>query len=149
MSNEVKEVGELIEAEEQATIQARNDAENALKKEFGGAYDERMHVANRLVAEAFPKEEERMNFLEEFGNNSNFIRFASKVGARMAESSALVADLTQKTPSEAQARIKELKATPGYMALDGTMTQPERDKITAEIRELYKEISEAAARTAV
>jgi hypothetical protein len=67
----------------------------------------------------------------------------------MAESSALVADLTQKTPSEAQNRIKELEATPGYYALDGKMTEAERKNITTEIRELYREISDAAAKTAV
>ena len=140
MKNEIEQVSQLLANEDKLEDEARGNAEKNLRKEFGAAYDERVHISNRLIAEAFPKEEERMKFLEEFGNSPTFIRFASRIGARMSEHTALIGELTQKTPNEAQAKIKELQATSGYNELSGKITQEERQRITDEIRDLYKQV---------
>ena len=110
----------------------------ALKQEWGAAYDERLHVAKRLVAEAFGNsKEEELNFLQKFGNDPDFIRFSATVGSRLVEHKALVAELTNKTPTEATARIKELEATPGYMDMGSPMSDGQRQEITRQIREQY------------
>ena len=50
-----------------------------------------------------------------------------------------MAELTNETPTQAIAKIKELEATPGYHSLDRTkMSDEQRSHITQQIRELYK-----------
>jgi len=143
LKNEIEQVKTLLAEEDKRDLQAKQDAEKALRTEFGGAYEERIHVANRLIAEAFSKEEDKMNFLEKFGSDPDFIRFASRVGAKMGEHSALIAQLTQKTTGEVQKRIAELNATPGYMSLDDKMSKEQREAITAELRELNLQLHPA------
>jgi hypothetical protein len=127
---------EQFQLEEEKT---RDEDNLALKKEWGAAYDDRLHAANRLVAEAFGvNKSEQLEFLQEFGNNPRFIRFAANVGLKLNESTSLVAQLTSKTPHEAAARIKELQETPGYLNMGSDMTPDERRRITEEIREQNK-----------
>ena len=87
-----------------------------------------------------------MRFLEEFGDNPTFIRFASFVAAKMVESKALVAELSKDTPGEAKAKIKELQA----IAYDRTKSVEERQEATNKMRELYKTVHpEEASHTSV
>lgn len=140
LNADIQAARQLLEEQERYEKDAREKAEKKLRDEFGAAYDERLHVSNRLIAEALPQEEERMEFLQEFGNHPKFIRFASIVGARMAESKSIIADLSKNTPAEALSKIKQLQATPGYLQLNSTMNPEQREAITAQIRELYKEV---------
>jgi hypothetical protein len=132
---EMAETVKFLEAEEEKERQDKANAEQTLRDRFKGAYDERMHVANLLVAETFQgKDEAKLAFLEKYGNDPDFIEFASTVGARLVESKALVASLTQDTPGEAKDKIKELEAklinpsTPADQKLD----------IDRQLKALYK-----------
>lgn len=136
LRNEVEQVTLLLAEEDKLDLQTRQDSEKALRTEFGAAYDERIHVANRLIAEAFTNEEQKMDFLEKFGSDTDFIRFASRIGSKLGEHTALIAQLTQKTTSEVQKRISELQNTKGYMTMDNTLTKEQRQAITEELREL-------------
>ena len=123
---------------EQGRVDDANEL--ALKKEWGEAYPERQHIVKRLIAEAFGTDSTaHMEFLEEFGGNPAFVRFAAVIGSRMVESNALVASLTNSTPTEALKHIADLRATPGYMQMSSDMTAEQRTDITAQIRELHKE----------
>lgn len=139
MQAEVEQSLSLLKAQDELEEQQKREAEETLRKEFGGAYDERLQVAKRLVAEALPGEENRMAFLEKYGNDPTFIRFASVVGARLVEHKALIADLTKDTPREALAKVDELRATPGYLNVGSDMPKEQREAITAQIRELMKQ----------
>lgn len=149
MAGEIEEARQMLaeqekfEAEEKVRI--KKEAEDNLRQEFGMAYDERVHVANRLIAEAFDNEEEKMAFTEKYGNDPVIVRLMSKIGARMTEHKALIAELTTNTPAEAQAKIKQLEATPGYMQVNSDMPKEQRESITAQIRELYKQVYPAKA----
>jgi len=149
MAHEMESATRLLEQQEAEDAKAKTEAEDALRKEFGAAYDQRIHVANRLIAEAMPKEEQRMEFLQRYGNDPDFIRFASIVGARLTESKAMVAELTDKTPQEVNKRIRQLQATPGYLDPSGRymengkeqfLSREQRDAITEELRELHKQL---------
>jgi hypothetical protein len=129
----------FLEAEEKAEQEAVKQAEEALRREFGAAYDQRIHVANRLVAETLPVQEQQMAFLEKFGNDPDFVRFASKVGSKLVESNALVAEMTTDTPGEIQGKIDKLMATPGYMDYASDMDPKEKERITNEIMELRRQ----------
>jgi hypothetical protein len=134
MKHEMESATRLLAEQEQLDEQQKLNAKEELKKRFGGAYDERMHVANRLVSEIMPEGEKRMAFLEKFGNDPDFIEFVSNAGARLVEHKALVAELTQDTPGDAQAKIKELQK--GYT--DPSLSREDKAAMSAKLRELYK-----------
>jgi len=140
LSEEMQEAVNLLNAEEERNKQERVQVSEQLRQEFGQAYDERLHVAKRLVAEAIPNQEAQLNFIEKFGDDPDFIRFASVVGARMVESKNLVATLSKDTPKEARKRIEELQNTPGYMNMGSDMPKSQREAITQELRELYQSL---------
>ena len=126
---------------EQARIEKENKdgAEAELRTEFGGAYDTRMAAANRVIAEAIPDAEKQALFLQKFGNEPDFVRFASTVGLRLVEHSALKAALTQDAPGDAVKKISSLEQTKGYMDTSSEdMTREERQSITDEILRLRR-----------
>jgi hypothetical protein len=136
MKFEMARTAKFMQDEEAAEEAAKLAANDILKKEFGGAYDERMHVSNRLVEEAFAgKEEAKLAFLEKFGNDPDFIRFTSVVGARLVESKAMVAQLTTNTPGEAKDRITTIEAK---LYSRGELPDSERESLHAELTKLYK-----------
>lgn len=136
MKFEMERTARFLADEEAAVEKAKQEADATLRKDFGGAYDQRMHVANRLIEESFAgKEEAKLAFLEKFGNDPDFIRFSSVVGARLVESKALVAELTTNTPGEAKEKIKEIETK---LYSRGEMADSERESLQSELRKLYK-----------
>jgi len=151
MKAEAEAATELLAGEDKATEAAKQSANDELRRRFGGAYDERMHVANRLVSEICPEPSKQFNMLQKFGNDPDFIEFVSDCGAKLVEHKALIAEITRATPKEAESKMAELRATPGYLMVDKTTgkllkdTDPAKHKaITDEITKLVKETYPAA-----
>ena len=144
LSGEIQEVTDLIaaddEAQAKATREARLNAEKELRAELGAAYDERMHIANRLITEAIPKEQERIDFIEKYGNDITIIRLLSTIGARMSEHTALIGELTQKTPTDIQQRINAIQNNKDYRNINSSMSKEERQQLTDELNQLYKQL---------
>jgi len=114
IAGEVEEASRILSEQDQEAARVRDEAELGLKREWGNAYDEKIHIVKRLIADTFGNSEtDRLEFLSTYGNDPTFIRFAAAVGSRLVEHKALVAELTQETPTQALSRIKELEATPG------------------------------------
>jgi hypothetical protein len=148
MQFEINNAKDLLAGEDQNEDLARQEADKELRTRFGGAYDERMHVANRLVADICKgdaDESRKISLLQKFGNDPDFIEFVSDCGAKLVEHKALIADLTQQTPKEKEARLAELRATPGFVLPDKdgkylADTDPQKKKaIMAEIDKLTLE----------
>jgi len=138
MQLDAKQAAEIKAADALEKDRLHDENVLALKKEYGEAYDERIHIVKRLIAERFGSDEtSRLAFLEEFAGNPNFVRFAAVIGARMVESKGLIAELTQTTPHESIQKINELRATPGYMSMASDMTSEKRTEITNQIREQH------------
>lgn len=104
-------------AAEQAALDKQNSLDE-VRERFGAAYDERMHIANRAISELCKDEEKQMMLLEKFGNDPDFIEFASTCGSKLVEHKALIAEMTVSTPTEALAKLAELRATPGFLGPD-------------------------------
>ena len=115
---EIEQTVALLEEDDQAIEQERLEAEQTLRKRFGAAYDERKHLADRLLSELRPNPTERLPILEKWGNDPDFISILSDAGSRLVESKALVAELTQQTPIEAEKKLEEIRATPGFILPD-------------------------------
>jgi hypothetical protein len=132
---------QIMQIDEDNKIAAKNEAEDTLRTELGVAYDERIHLANRVMSDdRFVPEDDREEFIKEFGNNPSFIRFAIRVGQRLQEHKDVSAPITEPSVSEAQTKIDELMATPGYSDPNSDMLPVTRDRITKQIQELYQKI---------
>ena len=134
----------ILGAGEQHDLDVKN-ADDELRKRFGNAYDERMHVANRLIEEVCQSDEERKFRLLKALDNADVAEFVSDCGAKLVSHKALIADITRATPKEAEVKMAELRATPGYVLPDAegkllSNTDPTKYKaITEEIATLVKD----------
>jgi hypothetical protein len=92
------------------------EAEGALRKEFGQAYEDRMHNARRLLHEFAPDTTHRTQILEKYGNDPGFIRLVSDIANKMIDSEILRGELpSAPTPKQADERLAEINATPGFL----------------------------------
>ena len=138
MEEVVQTLKDQAEDEAKQLRETRLNAEKELRAELGAAFDERLHIANRLMTEAIPKEADRVAFKERYGNDVMIIRLLSNIGARMSEHTNLIAELTDKTPTEIDGQIKTLENDPRYTNINSDMTKEEREQHAERIRELYK-----------
>ncbi len=95
-------------------MQETQDAEQTLKDRFGMAYEERIHIANRLINETTEEGDQREGFIKKYGRDPVFIEWAADVGKQLVEHELLVAKLEQKAPREAQQELDELKSSDDY-----------------------------------
>jgi len=92
----------------------RTSTEDALRVEWGSAFDQRKHFGNVAISEGVGGDEEfQARLTEKFGNDANFVKFASNLGAKFAEHGTVTAS-TIPTPGDIQEQIDELLATPEY-----------------------------------
>lgn len=129
----------------------RNSAQEAaydeglktLKKEWGDAFDQKMHQANAVIEQGVPAEK-REELLERWGNDLDLVRTLSKTGELLLEDTLADAGGAGDrglTPDEMEAKAKELISTPGY--LDGRLPEATRDRLRKEIHLLHEKAREA------
>ncbi len=149
IKGEMQEVVQTIQQSEQDRLKSIRDqklsAEKELRAELGAAYDERIHLANKVITEGIKDETKRVEFIEKYGNDPDVIRLLSYVGARTSEHTTMIAQLTQKAPTEVQNRIKEIESNPKFRNINSDMTSTERDQLTTELRQLYQQLHPAKA----
>jgi hypothetical protein len=122
-----------------AKIQAKADCEEALKKQWGGAFEERMHLANRMVAEN-ATEENKQAILDVIGNNPIAADFLANMAKKFVEHKVISADINTPTPLDAKAQADDLRNTPGYISGELANTSPARYKqITKDIASLMEQ----------
>jgi hypothetical protein len=138
----------ILKAEEEAEEQQRINAEEELRKRFGAAFEERRHIASRLLAELRPNPSERMVIQEKWGNDPDFIELFSEAGAKLVESEALVATLQETTPKEAERELESIRNTPGFILpdADGNLL---KDTNPARHQELIRQQQEIIQKTFV
>lgn len=106
----------VIKAAADADEAAFKETEDALYKEWGNAYEERKHLGNVAIEKAVKDDEEfKARLTDKFGNDPDFIRFASNIGGLFAEHGD-VAVPGVPTPSDIQAQIDEAMQHPAYKA---------------------------------
>ena len=135
-----------VEASETARAEAEQnaiaEAEKELKTKWGDAYDERLHLANRVINDTTQEGEGREALLARIGNDPIVAEWVAELGMKLVESKAVDKKARMQTPKEINAEISELQATPGYM--NGSMKQQNpiaykqlHDKITRLYEQAY------------
>ena len=126
------------QAMKEAKIAEVASAEEALKKQWGAAYDERLNLANRMIQENV-SEDNKPALLDAIGNNPMVADFLANIAKKFVEHKIISAEVDQPTPVEAHAAIEGLRNTPGYITGELANTSPARYKqITQEIAKLYQ-----------
>ena len=128
----------VAQAMQEAKIAEVASAEEALKKQWGAAYDERLNLANRMIQENV-SEDNKPALLDAIGNNPMVADFLANIAKKFVEHKIISAEVDQPTPVEAHAAIEGLRNTPGYITGELANTNPARYKqITQEIAKLYQ-----------
>jgi hypothetical protein len=122
-----------------AKIQAKADCEEALKKQWGAAFEERSHLANRMIAEN-ASDENKEAVLTAIGNDPIVADFLANMAKKFVEHKIINADINTPTPLDAKAQADTLRNTPGYINGELASTSPSRYKqITQEITTLMEQ----------
>ena len=101
-----------LEAEQKAE---REQAEKDLHTAWGVAFDEKMHIVNRMIAENVP-EPEREALLAVVGNNKVVAQLLASIGTKFMEARSVSPDSEsggKMTPGEAKTRSLEVAAELG------------------------------------
>ena len=141
MALDAKRINEALAATDKEKEQELASAKAALEQKWGAAYDDRMHLANRMIAENVASEESKSRLLEKIGNDPEVADFLATIGSKFVEHRIIPnpsATITL-TPAEANAKMKELMATPGYLTGDMKNANPGGyDRLQREISDMAK-----------
>ena len=142
--------GAQVEKDKEAALVTETaETEQKLKDLWGMAYEERVHIANRLINETTEEGDKRADFIKKFGRDPMFIEWASGVGKNLVEHEMLVAELTHTAPKEAQQELLELQASDDYSDfLSGDLKRKnlaKHNRIQAKENELYDIITQVPA----
>jgi hypothetical protein len=106
-------------------------AEKALKEDWGIAYNENMHIANRVISENSAPGEERDRLLADYGNDPKFAKFLVNIGKKFI-GHKIITDI--ETPSVNLDKKKaELMKHPAY----NDSGHPEHKKIVQEVNDIF------------
>jgi hypothetical protein len=107
-----------------------------LLSEWGNAFEQKKHLGNAAIEKGTkgdPEFKERL--LQKFGNDPDFIKFASNVGGDFSESGSVPVVKTSSTPTEIQDKINEIMASPAFM----DRKNPGHKRAVEQITRLTKE----------
>lgn len=91
----------------------KSEAETALRNKWGTAYDENLHLVNRMISENSEAGEEMDYLIAEYGNNPRLANFLGKIAKKFIEH-RIITDI--ETPSAAaDEKIKELMNSKPYL----------------------------------
>jgi len=123
----------------------RETAEAALREAWGASYDERLALANRMIADNVA-EDKRDPLLKAIGNDPHVAEFLATIATKFMEDGVIDGTRPEiPTPAEAQGKMDELIAE---QARDPNMrnTNPAKyDRMNREIRRLAEQVEAAHA----
>ncbi len=128
----------MRQAHEKAQENAMLEADEAFKKQWGAAYEERKALANRMLADN--TDERTIDHIKNIiGNDVIVGDFLANIAKKFVEHKVISADVSQSTPVEALAQAEELRNTVGYITGELFKTSPAtHNRITQEIAALMK-----------
>ena len=132
-----------LTGEDEAEIE---EAERIIREEAGDAYDSRLHLANRMIAENIGKynEERKAKLLEAINEPSvkpYIMDFLANIAKKFIEHKIIteIEPTAGLTIAEADTKMKELIATPGYATGQLKYTNPAAyERMVKEVAELAK-----------
>lgn len=124
---------------------AHQDADRQLRAELKDGYDTTVQDGNRLISENTEPGEQRDAFLEKYGNDPDFIRFAGKISKRFKEHPGVggVDVQTSADIASIESEIAKVMAHPAFM----DKKHPEQKYMVEKLTKLHKEKAEMQKKT--
>lgn len=115
--------------------QEKSEAETALRNKWGTAYDENLHLGNRMISENSKDGEERDYLIAEYGNNPRLANFLATVAKKFVEHK-IITDV--ETPSgDLEGRKKELMSSKAYM----DVSHPDHKSVADQVRGIFEQLA--------
>jgi len=115
--------------------QEKSEAETALRNKWGTAYDENLHLVNRMISENAVEGEERDYLLAEYGNDSKLAGFLGNIAKKFVEHK-IITDI--ETPSsDLESRKKELLNSKAYLDAN----HPDHKSVATQVRQIFEQIA--------
>ena len=123
---------------EQALMAAKAD----MTKEWGAAYEQKLHLANAAIDKGTLGDEDyRQRLTDKFGNDPDFIRYSSNLGSLFAEHSDVnISNIP--TPTDIQEQINDLMGQPAYIERN----HPNHKQILAKVQRLFEQKAKSEGR---
>jgi len=116
-------------AQDDAIIANRQAIKDGLFSEWGAAYDSKAHQGNYAIEKGTSGNAEfKARLTAKFGDDPDFIRFASNLGGKFAEHGDIVESHVS-TPGDIQEQITKIMADEKYSSKDKRVRQPLIDKV--------------------
>ncbi len=110
-----------------------SEADTALHAKWGTAYNENLHLVNRMISENAEPGEEMDYLIAEYGNNPKLANFLHKVGKKFIEH-RIITDID--TPSaSANEKINELMRSKPYI----DSLHPDHKAVVQQVQSLFAE----------
>jgi hypothetical protein len=107
---------------------SQSEAESLLHQDWGNAYDQKIHIGNVAIEEGVSGNQEfKQRLIDKFGNDPDFIRFASNLGSKFAEHGSN--DPAIPTPGDIDEQIREIMQSPQYNSRDLSVRKPLIEKV--------------------
>lgn len=104
-----------IEQSQASQAAALEEARSALRREWGTAYDARIHMGNVAIDQGVGDDDNlRSSVVGKFGSDPDFVKFMANLGGKFAEHGVKVSPEGQ-TPGQLDELIKDEMATDAYM----------------------------------
>jgi len=132
------QMGEQFESMVQSSEQEMTEAQNALRKEWGSAYDNKLNQAMRAVREFGGQD--LVDSLEEagVGNNTALIKAFAEAGSRIMGDKNLAGDNEGgRTPGELKAQIAKIQSDPAFYDAENLERPAMVQKMQALMEELH------------
>ena len=114
--------------------QEQSEAETALRNKWGTAYDENLHLVNRMISENAKEGEERDYLIAEYGNDSKLAGFLGNMAKKFVEHK-IITDV--ETPSsDLESRKKELMASKAYL----DSGHPDHKSVADQVRKIFEQL---------
>lgn len=142
---EEKRIRTAQKAIAEAQAKAVSDMEDTLREKWGSAYDERLQLANRVIAENVDNKEDKEALLAVIGNNPIVGDFIANIGKKFVEHKVIldVEAVRGMTPADAKTEATKIENTPGFLVPDSQgqllrdTNRPEYDRLEKERDRLY------------
>lgn len=133
---EIKRAAATVKALDDFEAQEKSGAETALRNKWGTAYDENLHLVNRMISENAIEGEERDYLLAEYGNDPKLAGFLGNIAKKFVEHK-IITDV--ETPSgDLESRKKELLNSKAYMDVN----HPDHKSVADQVRRIFVQLAE-------
>jgi len=110
-----------------------------LYKDWGAATEQKLHLGNIAIEQGCAGDEEfKGKIIQQYGNDPNFIRFASNLGEKFSEH-GVASQRDIATPTEMKAKIAEAMNTDAYRQADHPQHKQQVDLVQKYFASLHPE----------